>query len=137
MKKTLLAVMAMFLVVRIAQADIEVKEGLSYSVYDSNFEQVSLLQVFKKDSLSLNVGLRSNDTVVADIGYDLGETAAPAKSFVKDNAMLKPFYPILNFVNPSVGVYIGSKIIRDNHELVLNRSELDYGVTITAISIKW
>ena len=114
-----------------------VKEGVSYSVIDANFEQTTLLEVYKTGDISANLGIRSNDTVLADIGYDLGKLVEPIKSFVASNPLLKPFSVALNLFNPSVDIYGGSKILRDNYRINFNDAELDYGIAVVACRLTW
>lgn len=113
-----------------ASAELALKEGISYSVLDSDWENVSLIELYKISQFSLNAGMRDNDTVLGDIGYDLNKLINPLKVFVEKIEFLKPITPILNLINPSLDVYAGVKRLDD-------QTEFDWGFNIVAISIRW
>ena len=117
--------------------EVVLKEGASFSLLDNELEQVTLLQVYKLDKapdllkpLSLNIGDRRYDTIVLDIGYDLGKLIEPLKIYVGKNTLLKPISPILNLVNPSVDIYGGYRKPAD-------QNEFDYGINVVAIQFTW
>ena len=111
-------------------AEIAIKEGISYSILDSNWEQTTLAELYKLNDFSLNIGMRNVNEAVLDIGYDLGKFAEPLKVFAGTNPILKPIAPILELLNPSLGIYGGYKYPAD-------QNEFDYGVSLVAIKIAW
>ncbi len=132
--KKLLVVLAICLMTagscQMAGAEVAIKEGVSYSILDSNWEQTTLAELYKFKSLSLNAGMRNVNEAVVDIGYDLGGLVEPIKVFAQGNPILSPISSILDLVNPSLGIYGGYKYPAD-------QNEFDYGVSLVAVKITW
>jgi len=132
--KTLVLVVAICLLsLGMAQAEegkIAIKEGVSYSFLDSNWEQVTLAELYKIKSFSLNIGMRNVNQAILDVGYDLGKYVEPLKVFADANPILKPISPVLTLVNPSVDLYAGYKY-------PFNTNEFDYGINIVALTLRW
>lgn len=133
-KLMLLLTMSLLLVPTLAKADTSVidliaqvpalKQGIAYSLVDSNINYISTVDLVKWKGLSIEGGYagsakNTGDKLVGVISYDLLN--------LKDIA---PTIPILNVVEFRPGIWFGVGRIGGSNET-------DWGISATVISLKF
>lgn len=103
------------------------KQGVAYSISDSNFNYLSTLDVFSWKNFSLEGGYAGNadntgHKLVAVISYNLLN--------LKD----KTGFPILNHVEFRPGFWVGYGSINGAS---LSDGEFDFGLSATVVSLKF
>jgi hypothetical protein len=139
MKKLLFVVLALCLMVGVANAgELSItetakklpalKQGIAYSIADSEFCYLSTIEIMNKCGVSLEAGYSSKDKAVIVASYKLLEL----KNYVN--------VPLLDLLEANIGAYYGFGRIdlglndRDNME---GNNESDYGLSLTLLNIKW
>jgi hypothetical protein len=134
MKKLILMVMALCLISSVAFADSLVvgdtikklpalKQGIGYSIKNSNIEYLSTLEVANYKGVSIEAGYSSQDKVVAVLSYKILK--------LKDLGVSLPILDLMYFLP---GIYLGYGLINSQE---IDRSKLTYGVSITLLDIKF
>lgn len=107
------------------------KQGIAYSIIDSKFNYLSTLQIANWKNFSLEVGY-------AGRAKNTGDKAVVVTSY--NIAKLKDFgvtLPILDLVEFNLGIYAGFGRITLNEGLKEGNNEIDYGISLTLLNIKW
>jgi len=134
MKKLVLVVTLVFALISVARAETlsigdtlkslpTLKQGVAYSLTDSTFSYLTTTELFGWKNITLEAGYSSKDKIVAVVSYpilklkDLGVTV-----------------PILDLIECNIGLYTGYGSINMQE---IDRSEIDYGISATLISIKF
>lgn len=99
------------------------KQGVSYSLIDSDFNYVSTLEIANWKGITAEAGYNSENAVVGVISYQL--------------LKLKDFgvkVPVLDLLECNVGAYAGYKRLEIKS---LDDAEFDFGASVTLINLKW
>ena len=134
MKKLLVVLVAVFMAVGVVRADElsigdtlqkipGLKQGVAYSILDSDFSYLSTIELVNWKGLALEAGYSSKDKIVAVVSYELLK--------LKN---LGVTLPILDLIEFRPGIYCGYGSINMQE---IDRSEIDYGLSATLISIKF
>lgn len=99
------------------------KQGVAYSIADSNVNYLSTVDVFNYKKLSIEAGYagrakETGDKIVAVVSYDLFQ----AKDYVT--------WPVLKYVEFRPGLWAGFGRLTGSNEF-------DYGVSATVVSLKF
>ena len=141
MSKVIITI-GLVLVCGLAKADVVIsnvlqklpamKQGVAYSLVDSKFNYLATTDIVQKNGFSLEVGYagqakNTGDKLVAVVSYE-----------VVNAKKLGVTIPVLDLVDLRVGAYagVGRVQISDNPGARGN-NELDYGLSATAINIKF
>jgi len=98
---------------------VPLKQGVAYSLCDSEVRPMTSFSLIKKAGFSLDAGYVGEDKLVAAVFYELGE--------LKNIAEI----PLLEFIDIELGVYYGLEGINKWH------SGEDYGVTVKLLEVKF
>jgi hypothetical protein len=104
------------------------KQGMAYSIADSEFCYLSTIEILNKCGVSLEAGYSSKDKAVVVVSYKLLEL----KDYVN--------VPLLDLLEANIGAYYGFGRIdlgindRDNME---GNNESDYGLSLTLLKVKF
>ena len=99
------------------------KQGLAYSIIDSDFSYLSTIELANWKGLTLEAGYSSKDKIVGVISYQLLK--------LKDLGIK---VPILDLIEFNLGLYGGYG--RLNMQ-ALDKSEWDAGCSITLVSVRF
>ena len=107
----------------------ELKQGVAYSLADSKLNYLSTIEALTWKGVSLELGYagaaeNTGNKIVAVVSY-------PIVSLKELGVTM----PILDLVEFNAGVYAGYGRIESISQL--QDSEFDYGLSLTAISLKW
>lgn len=107
------------------------KSGIAYSLIDSKINYLATLQLASWKNITLEAGYagdaeKTNHKAVAVISYPLLK--------LKD---LGVNVPILDLVEANIGLYAGFGRIQLNDIPNEGNNELDYGLSLTLLNIKW
>ena len=134
MKKLVLAFVAMFLMCGVARADDlvigdmlkkipDMRQGIAYSFYDNDICYLSTMEVMKFKGISLEAGYSSKDKAVAVLSYELLNLKKMGVEI-----------PVLDLISFQPGIFAGWGSINTQE---LDRSEFDWGISATIISVKF
>lgn len=101
------------------------KQGVAYSLIDSNFSYLSTIELAKWRGLTLEAGYSSSDKAVAVISYELLK--------LKDYINL----PVLDLIEFNLGVYGGVSRIAIGLGNAKDNNEWDAGISATLIKVKF
>ena len=110
----------------------ELKQGIAYSVIDSQFNYLSTLTVLSKHGVNLEAGYagvakNTGDKLVAVISYDLWNAKRAGVTI-----------PVLDLIDIKPGAYVGfGRIAVGSEDTRDGNNQLDVGVSLTAISVKF
>ena len=132
-KKWLVALVAVLMMVGVARADSlsigetikqipGLKQGIAYSILDSEISYLSTIELVNWKGLALEAGYSSTDKAVAVLSYEL----LKAKDYIN--------IPILDLIEFRPGIYCGYGSINMQE---IDRSEIDYGISATILSVKF
>ena len=100
------------------------KQGLSYSIADSEFSYLSTVELASWKGFTAEAGYSSSDKLVGVISYPILK--------LKDFGIT---LPILDLLEANIGLYAGFGRIA-LHDTGGN-NEFDYGASLTLIRVKW
>lgn len=108
---------------------VELKNGIGYSFVEKNFVALSTLEVAKYKNFSLEVGYAgdadgADHRLIGAVKYDLSKVEGLD-------------LPILNMIEPEVGIYAGAGRIDVKDGLGNGNNEFDVGIAVTLINIKF
>ena len=140
MRKIIGLIVGMVLLSGVAQAGLlddvkkipSMKQGVAYSIADQKFNFLSTIELFEYKGFALEAGYagreeNSGDKAVAVLSYD-----------VLNLQKLGVKTPILDLIDFRAGVYAGyGRIQLGTVPAMRGGNELDYGVSLTAISVKF
>lgn len=134
MRKALLALIAVLLLSSVAMAGDfslvdsmkkipSMKQGIAYSFYDNDISYLSTVEVMNFKGVSLEAGYNSKDKAVAVLSYELPNLKKMGVEI-----------PILDLISFQPGIFAGWGSINTQE---LDRSEFDWGISATVISVKF
>ena len=104
-------------------AELEVKNGVAYSLIEHDFKHIVTAEIASWKGLSLEFGGSAEDKVVGVISYQL----TSAEKLGID-------LPILKYLDASVGIWGGFGRIDFSKE---GNREADFGISLTLINLKF
>ena len=134
MKKIILVLVISLALIGIARAESlnlgetlqkipALKQGVAYSILDSEFSYLSTIELVNWKGVGLEAGYSSKDKAVAVVSYELLKLKNLGVNL-----------PILDLIEFRPGIYCGYGSINMQE---IDRSEIDYGISATFASIKW
>ena len=100
-------------------SNVPLKQGIVYSMVDSEFKYTTTTDVIKKWGAALEVGYIGSDALLIGVSYDLGNLEKFAE------------VPILKYVDLDIGVYYGIERINQL------RGDDDWGVSFKVLEVQF
>lgn len=136
MKRVVIGLIAVLMIVGIAQAEINIpdtlknlptmKQGFGFSLIDNEFSSLTTLEILNWKGLTLEAGYNTKDAAVGVISYQLINLKRLGVNI-----------PILDLIEFSPGAYVGYKRIGIGNGNAKDNNEFDFGISATLISLKF